>query len=419
MPKVSIDRLQPGVFISLAGVSWLDHPFLLNRFRVSSAEQIKILREMGLASIEWDPARSTAQPLPENTVAGAASAVLEEEPDFAAPALGAMLDVKRQRAETVRAQREGLARCERLFEQETNAVGDLFRELGSRPNEAHARAKGVVGRVVDELLQADSTAVHLVNMKSKEPGLAHHCMNVMVLSLLIGKTMKASAEELRALGLGAMLHDIGKQDIPARVLRSASRSPSEEQFYQAHVGYGIKNIAAMSQLAVTVKNIIACHHERWDGQGFPNRLAGAKIPRLARMTAIANRYDNLCNPFDLRSAKTPAEAIAQMYKQESAAFEPELLQAFIKSLGVYPPGSFVSLSDGSIGLVVETNSTDLLKPVLMLHDPGVPRQEALLIDLRDADLAINGVVSPAKLPPETVEYLAPRGRIDYYVDAGR
>jgi HD-GYP domain-containing protein (c-di-GMP phosphodiesterase class II) len=411
--KISVDRLQPGVFVLLSEMGWLDHPFLLNRFRLDSHEQIKVLRSLGLKEIEWDPARSTVQPLP------VAPAVVEEEVDFTAAAMSSMLDAKRQRADRVRGQRDGLARCERLFEQETAGMSDILNELGSRPNESYGRAKTTVGRLVSGLLNAESVAVHLVNMKSKEPGAAHHAMNVMVVSLLIGKASKASEEEMGFLGLGALYHDVGKVDVPSRVLRNAQRTPAEEQFYQAHVGYGVKNVAAVRDMPIAVKNIIACHHERWDGSGFPNRLKQAKIPKLARIIAIANRYDNLCNPFDLKVAKTPAEAVAHMFKREAGFYDPELLQLFVKSLGVYPPGSFVSLSDGSIGLVIENNSSDLLHPLIMLHDPTVPRNEALLLDLREAEAKIEGALSPAKLPVEVVEYLAPRGRIDYYIEAGR
>lgn len=410
--KIEVDRLQPGVFIELNDLPWLDHPFFLNRFRISSQKQITILRQLGLKTVEWDPARSSAQPLPEASVA-------EEEIDFSASALDSMLDSKRLRSERVRAQREGLARCERLFEQEAAGVGIILSELHSRPPEAFGKAKAMVGRLVGGLLNAKSMAVHLVNMKSKDAGLAHHSMNVVVLSLLLGKSAGLSEEEMRSLGLGALFHDAGKADVPARVLRNAQRTPAEEQFYQAHVGYGIKHIAALAEMPVPARNIVACHHERWDGSGFPNRLAGAKIPRLARIAAIANRYDNLCNPLDLRVAKTPAEAVTQMFKNEAAAFDPELLPIFVKVLGVYPPGSFVSLSDGSVGLVVESNSQNLLQPVLMLYDPGVPRDEALLLDLGEADVKITGAISPAKLPLEAVEYLAPRGRIDYYIEGVR
>ena len=406
---VSVDRLQPGVFISITSVRWLDHPFLLNRFRLADHEQIRVLRSLGVKEVEWDPARSSAQPLPE-------AQPVEAEEDFSATAMASMLDSKRERTERIRQQRESLARCERLYEQEANGVQGILQQLGSRPAEAHAHARAAVGRLVNGLVGAQSVAIHLVNMKSKEVGAAQHAMNVTVLSLLLGKEAGLDAEQLRQLGLGALSHDIGKVDVPARVLRNPQRSPAEEQFYQAHVGYGIKHAAPMSDMATPARNIIACHHEHWDGSGFPNRLAAARIPLLARMAAIANRYDNLCNPFDLAQARTPSEAVAHMFRHEAGHFDPELLQLFVKTVGVYPPGCFVLLDDGSVGLVVEANTADLLRPLIMLYDPDVPRNEALLIDLADGALKIESAVNPGKLPLAAVEYLAPRGRVDYYIE---
>lgn len=407
---ISVDRLQPGVFISISSLGWLDHPFLLNRFRIANTEQIKVLRSLGLKEIEWDPARSTVQPLPEKPPES------EPEEDFSAGVIASMLDSKRDRTAKVRAQREGLARCERLYEQEATGVGDILRVLHSRPAESFNRAKATIGRLVGGLIGSKSVAIHLVNMKVKEAGAAQHAMNVTVLSLLLGKEAGLDEAQMRLLGQGALFHDIGKVDVPARVLRNANRSPSEEQFYQAHVGYGIKHAAAMTELAAGAKNIIACHHERWDGSGFPSRLQEGKIPRLARIVAIANRYDNLCNPFDLSTAKTPGEAVAYLFKHEGRYFDPELLQMFVRAVGVYPPGCFVALDDGSIGLVVESNTRDLLRPLVMLYDADVPRTEALLLDLSEVDTKIESALNPAKIPLAVVEYLAPRGRVDYYIE---
>lgn len=407
MPTIAIDQLQPGIFISLENIGWMEHPFLLNHFRITSEQQIGALRRMGLAEVSWDPAKSTAQPLLKQ-------AAHEEEIDFGAGALNALMSSKRNRVERVLEQRETLARCARLFEQETSSIRQIFGSLSSRPAESYSSAKALTGRLVGGLINANSVAVHLVNLKTPESGLPNHAMNVMVLSLLIGKTMGVSEEEMKDLGLGAMLHDVGKADVPSRVLRNPNRNASEEQFYRGHTGFGIKIVAAIKDLATSVRNVIACHHERWDGKGFPNSLVETKIPKLARIVAIANRYDNLCNPIDPKTAKTPAEAVALMFK-EGGAFDPDMLRAFVKALGVYPPGTFVSLTDGSIGLVVETNSGDLLRPLLMIYDETVPRNEALLLDLRETEAKIEGPVNPQCLPEEIITYLAPQGRVDLYI----
>ncbi len=415
MPQISVNRLQPGIFVSLSGHGWMKHPFLLNRFCLSSERQIQAIREMGIVAVEWDPARSTVAPLPE-CPAGSASA---PEPDFGRAALAGMQDEKRVRLERVRQQREGLARRERQFEQQAVVAGDIFRSLLARPQDAHRHACALVGGIVENLLGTENMVIHLVSQKSREGGLAFHALNVMGLSLMLGKTLRLPDEDMRHLGLGALLHDVGKHDIPPRILRSTQRTAPEEEFYRAHVGYGIKAVSALRALPVPVKNIIACHHEHCDGSGFPNRLVAERIPRLARIAAIANRYDNLCNPFDLREAKAPAEALRQMFRNEAARYDRQMVELFIKTLGVYPPGTFVALSNGSVGMVVETNAADLLHPLVMLYDPDIPRSEALLIDLRDAELTIESALSAAKLPVETVEYLAPRGRLDYLVEGSR
>ncbi len=291
-----------------------------------------------------------------------------------------------------------------------------MKSLTARPAEAHAQAKSLVGRLVTGLIGAENEVIQLVNSKNKDTGLVFHSVNVMVLSLLLGKALQLSEEEMKLIGLGTLLHDIGKNEVPARILRSDSRTPPEEDFYRAHIGYGIKAVAAIRDLPVSVKNIIACHHECSDGSGFPNRLTTDKIPKLARIAAIANRYDNLCNPFNPAQAKTPAEALSQMFKKEGRHFDMEMMQVFVKTLGVFPPGSFVSLSNGAVGLVIETNPSDILHPLIMLHDPDIPRTEAILLDLRDTDLAVTGAINPKTLPLAVVEYLAPRGRVDYYIE---
>jgi len=399
------------MFISLESLGWMAHPFLLNRFRIASEEQIRTLRQLGLASVEWEPARSVGQPLPEAPPPAEAAAE-----DFGAGALEALLADKRDRALRVREKRESLARCARLFEQETGSIRQILGTLGARPNEAQTTGRALVERLVGGLVGAQSVAVHLVNLKKSESGAPQHAMNVMVLALLIGKSIGLDEEAMKQLGLGAMLHDAGLADIPARVVRNPHRSAAEEQFYRTHIGRGLHAVAAMKNLPAAVKHVIACHHERWDGAGYPNGLAGAKIPRLARIVAIANRYDNLCNPLDAKTAMQPAVAVAHMYKNEGGAHDPEILGAFVKALGIYPPGTFVALADGSYGLVIESSSRDLLRPLLMLYDASVPRNEAMLLDLREAGETIAATVAPQDIPREVVEYLAPQGRVDFYIE---
>ena len=408
METIRIDQLQLGVFISLSNLGWMNHPFLHNDFCIASKKQIHALYEMGVKEVFWDPARSKAQPL--------YSAAIKVEEDFAASALSGMLEEKRLRIERIREIREQFARCEREYEKDAGIVGTILQNIDSRPVDMHVRAKAIVGRVVSRLNVSEREVIHLINTVAKDVGPASHSVNVMVLSLLLGKALGLSEEEMKLVGMGAMLHDAGHAAVPPRILRSGNRTKPEEEFYRGHVAFSIKAVSGMRELEASVRNIIACHHERWDGSGYPNRLAAEKIPRLARLVALANRYDNLCNPLEAQQAKTPAETIAYLFKKEASHFQPEIFQTFVKMLGIYPPGSFVMLSNGSVGLVIESNATEIMHPLVMVYDPEIPRAEAILLDLRDADIAVESVVNPGALPVQTVEYLAPRGRVDYYLN---
>ncbi len=137
----------------------------------------------------------------------------------------------------------------------------------------------------------------------------------------------------------------------------------------------------------------------------------------ARIVAIVNRYDNLCNPPPRTAALTPHEAVATLFAQGRSRFDAAVLNAFIRVVGVYPAGSLVQLTDDRYAMVVGVNSSRPLKPRVLVHDPRVPRNEALVIDLeRAADLGIRRSLPPARVPAAALAYLDPRPRVSYYFE---
>ena len=133
--------------------------------------------------------------------------------------------------------------------------------------------------------------------------------------------------------------------------------------------------------------------------------------------ALANRYDNLCNPPMPAKALTPHEALSLMFAQGKNQFDTAIMGAFIKMMGVYPPGSAVQLTDDRYALVTAVNSTRPLKPRVLVYDPKVPRDEALLIDLQLAPgLGIRRSLKPLALPRPALDYLSPRPRTVYFFE---
>ncbi len=134
--------------------------------------------------------------------------------------------------------------------------------------------------------------------------------------------------------------------------------------------------------------------------------------------AIANHYDELCNPLNITNALTPHEALSTMFAKQRAKFDPKLLQVFVRCLGVYPPGTIVQLSNGMIGMVATINTVKPMKPMVVVYDADIPKDEAILIDMEiEADVNIAKAIRPAQLPREIYNYLSPRKRVSYYFDA--
>ena len=246
---------------------------------------------------------------------------------------------------------------------------------------------------------------------------ATHPINVMVISLLLGKALGLEEADLKDLGLVAMLHDIGKLELPDRVRSFDDQfSTAEYRMYQEHVEQGVI-LGQRMGLPPGVLKGISQHHEMADGSGFPMRHKVDRLETLGKIVALVNRYDNLCNPARLAIALTPHEALSVIFAQMKARFDTAVLGAFIRMMGVYPPGSVVQLVNDRFALVVSVNSSRPLRPRVLVHDPQVPRSEALILDLEQVpELGIKRSLKAAQLPKAALDYLSPRQRICYFFE---
>jgi hypothetical protein len=164
--------------------------------------------------------------------------------------------------------------------------------------------------------------------------------------------------------------------------------------------------------------VIAQHHEHADGTGFPLRLNTDRMTAASRIVALVNRYDNLCNPHVAAKALTPHESLSLLFAQGKSKFDTAILGAFIRMMGVYPAGSTVQLTDDRYAMVVGVNSSRPLKPRVLVHEPKVPRDEALIVDLETTNgLGIRRSIKPMQLPVASLDYLGPRPRVAYFFEA--
>jgi len=266
------------------------------------------------------------------------------------------------------------------------------------------------------MLSSGESAIRLLS-DSMGDKLALHPVNVSVIALLLGKQLGLSASELTDLGLAAFFHDLGKSELPERVRwLEESFSASEHKAYQEHVAHGVI-LGKRMELPPAALIAIAQHHEMVDGSGFPARVKGELMSQLSKILALVNRYEELCNPSRPAAALTPHEALALIFAQYQPRFDAAVLRAFIRMMGVYPPGSVVQLGDDRFAAVVSVNSARPLKPRILVFDARIPKHEALLLDLETMPgLGIKRSLKPDSLPRAALDYLSPRQRICYFFE---
>ncbi len=422
---IDVAQLRVGMFVHLDG-GWMSHPFPLSSFKIGSMAQIATIRSLGKQRIRWSPEKSDlpapepAALIGEDTVpaddAGddaAGLAVVAREPVVAETPEAA---AQRERRMALGAQRAALAVCERQFAEATRACKDITDLVGTDPQSAREQSERLAEAVVNKMISQEESCIQLLSDGAGDKA-SLHAVNVAVISLLMGKVFGLSEAEMIDLGVGAMLHDIGKIDLPERLRhREENFSTADMQGYQSHVACGV-SLGKKMGLKPGAMLVIAQHHEHADGSGFPLKLNSDRLTTAARIVSLVNRYDNMCNPHVPSRALTPHEALSLLFAQGKSRFDTAILGAFIKMMGVYPPGSVVQLTDDRYAMVVSVNSNRPLKPRVTVHDPAVPPDDALVLDLeREPRLGIRRSLKPQQLPPDSLEYLAPRLRVAYYFE---
>jgi HD-GYP domain-containing protein (c-di-GMP phosphodiesterase class II) len=403
---ISVSDLRTGHFVYI-DLGWLFHPFPLNAFKIRTQEQIDTIRALGIDQIRYSPEKS-------DPPAGEAPPAV-----LAAPVVNPVDAVRQARLETLARQRGRLKACEKQFNEASRTYRHVTEIFHSQPEEARQQGESLVRGVVDRLLGDEESSIRLLSEQVGERA-SLHSVNVTVISMLLGKALGLPVTEMTELGMGALFHDFGKLSLAARLRwRDEKFSHAELAAYQEHVAKGVVEGRRLG-LSTGALLVIAQHHEMADGSGFPKKLQNASLTALSRVVGLVNQYDNLCNPGNPAQTMTPHEALSHLFVQHKSRFDGVVLGAFIRMMGIYPPGSVVQLTDDRFALVVSVNSNRPLKPQVVIHQPEIPREEAIIADLEsNPELGIRRSLKPVQLPKAAIDYLSPRDRICYYFERAR
>ena len=414
---VQIDPSQVviGLYLWL-DMRWDEHPFLSNRLMVKTPKDVAVLRSLDLKGrLYCHPDQSTAQvpafvpPVPatdaQAEAAAAAAAVVAAE----------VKQIEAAKKEKLQRQKDTAARADRAWEAAARHTKEALLSFNHSPKAAGQLLSTLSQETASSIANGQEILLRLMDDK-KDQGPQFHALNVLTLCMLVGKKVGLTERELADLAMGALAHDIGKVQVPPQILKNLHRKKHEEDFFRQHVMFSVQLAAASGAFSKEALAIIADHHEAANGKGWPRGRSDST--RSARILATVNRYDNLCTPEAIGAEPLmPAEALARMFKLEGAQFDPALLGALVKLLGIYPPGTVVQLSDGSLALVVAPGP-ESLRPQVLVYTPELPKDEAPTIELHtEPDLKIIEAIKPATLPPDVLAWLNPQQRLSYFFSA--
>ena len=245
-------------------------------------------------------------------------------------------------------------------------------------------AKRAVAKMAESIIRNPDALVWLTHLKKKHEYTALHSMRVCVLALALGRHLGYDEEKLNILGTGALLHDIGKLRVPTEILDKPDALTRDEfEIMKLHVPNGMKILENSEGISATALEVVGRHHERYSGSGYAFGLQGDAIGEFGLISAIVDTYDAITSDRSYHLSLSAADALKIIYEGRQKAYHPWLTEQFIQCMGIFPIGSIVELSTGSIGVVITANRQRRLRPrvALVLSPEKKPLAPVNILDL--------------------------------------
>lgn len=264
-------------------------------------------------------------------------------------------------------------------------VEAIFKGIDNGTVMSHQPIDEVVGQTMERLRRQHNTWVQLVLME--QPGaskLALSSVNCMILAAVIGATVKLSDHKLQLLATASLLHDLGMMKIESRILEKKGKlTETELNQVRTHTVLGYRIIAKELKYPEEVALPALQHHERWDGKGYPRQLKGEDIALESRIVTVVDAYEAMVGERPYRNSMIGYQAMKGILSGNEKQFDPRVLKAFLESMGVYPIGSIVQLSNAAIGRVTDNHPEAPLRPKveLLIDEAGNRLESKEVVDL--------------------------------------
>lgn len=370
--NLSIDELKPGMFVSQV-TEQTGKIRVRSGGLVKTAAVIEQLRERGIRRIDVDLSRST---LPAEAIASDTmpSATKPEKPT-ATP--------------------QAIVQADALYQKAVSLQSNLVKSLKNGAANGLKDADTLSHSIIESVFDNQDAISCLTMIKNADEYTLEHAINCSVLMAIFAAERGFDRDTIDNICMGTLLMDIGMSLLPPELRQqNAPLTADDKAVIESHVEQGLALVEQYEDISDLALTIVAQHHERVDGSGYPAQLQGEEISEFARMAAIVDTYDAMISNRPHQSSVTPAVALKRLTK--NPGLDQNLVKQFVTLIGVHPVGSLVQLASGKLGIVVKTNASDMLKPVVMVFYSvnGGHYSEVKRVDLASMSDEIVGGVRP-------------------------
>jgi putative nucleotidyltransferase with HDIG domain len=358
--KIYTTDLEVGMFVSGLDRPWLETPFYVQGFRLESPDDVDEVRNYcEYVFVDTQKSIHRGTKIIHKVAPTRRSVPIEEIfPDR---------QIKAYISTGTSNWKDESAQAWLVLDSMLDDVNEIFNHVSDGGKLNVIKLKKSVEPVVESMSRNPDACIWLARLKQHDQYAYQHSLSASIWAVALGRQLGLPRHDLRSLAVGGMLMDLGKLRIDPELLRAARPLTEEESsVMRNHVNHGVDILEESGILNQDVIDMVAHHHERYDGSGYPKGLSGDEIPAFARIAAIVDTYDAVTSNRSHARSISPSNAIKLLYKGRDQEFQAELVEVFIQAVGIYPAGTIVELSSGEIAVVVSEYRTRRLKPKVMI-----------------------------------------------------